>query len=231
MTPLRDDERREPLPGVFGLPAHLLRQLSPRARRWAIAGIAVALLAVIVGVLALAPGIEEAKQRDADAERARLAQVKEERLERLREEVQPRRGRAPQLAVAGPEEPDALRRRSALVLALEQGVLEDARARVESGELRKPVRAAACEEFPRRASGPPPEERLSEPAGRYECVAVTSRIVQREKGIEGLIGYPFRARADFRDGTFAWCKISGRAGEGGLEGQPEVEVPRTCGGG
>jgi hypothetical protein len=110
-------------------------------------------------------------------------------------------------------------------------VLTDARRRVQSGQLRVPVRTGACEEFPRRAEGPPPEERLSEPTGRYDCLAVTSRVERSHEGnVDGLIGYPYRALVHFRTGDYAWCKISGRPGEGALKGMPEVAVPRACGG-
>jgi hypothetical protein len=120
--------------------------------------------------------------------------------------------------------------RRALVRRLEQAVLEDARKRHAAGEIRIPVRTAACEEFPRRAEGPPPEDRPREKTGRYECLGVTSRIPRQDIDTDGLIGYPFRGKADFTTGDYAWCKISGRPGEAALEGQPEVKVPRVCGG-
>ena len=44
------------------------------------------------------------------------------------------------------------------------------------------------------------------------------------------IGYPYRAIVDFGSGRFAYCKISGRPGEGGLTGELPVRVPRACGG-
>ena len=228
--PLRDDERYDPLPGLLQIPALLLRQLWPRGRRWAIALAVATAVASVTAAVVLAPEIRDTKRRAAAADDARRARLKAERLARLRAEVKPRRGSAPELAVSGAAAPDALRRRRALVRELERAVLVDARGRIEAGKLRLPVRRAVCEQFPRRASGSPPEERLSARSGRYECLAVTSRIAGREPGSRGLIGYPYRARADFRTGGYAWCKISGRAGEGGLRGQPEVKVPRVCGG-
>ena len=222
--PLRDEDRRDPVPGLLELPAHLWRQLGPRGQK--IAG-AVAVL-VAIGAVATAavvePNVTESKREREAAARAEAKRVKAERLARLRAEVKPRTGSARKLADGG------IRERRALVRELEGAVLADARKRHEAGEIRIPVRSASCEEFPRRAEGPPPEDRPGEPTGRYECLGITSRIPREDIDSDGLIGYPFRGRADFRTGAYAWCKISGRPGEASLEGQPEVKVPRVCGG-
>ena len=222
--PLRDEDRRDPVPGLLDMPAHMWRQLSPRGRK--IAG--VALVLVTAGTIAAAavvgPRIGESKREQRAAEAAELKRIKEQRLARLRAEVKPRTGRAPKLADGG------VRERRALVRVLEGAVLADARKRHAAGDLRIAVRSAACEEFPRRAEGPPPEDRPKEPTGRYECLGVTSRIPREDIDSDGLIGYPFRAKADFRTGEYAFCKISGRPGEGSLKGRPEVKVPKVCGG-
>lgn len=223
--PLRDEDRRDPVPGLLDLPAHLWRQLSPRGRKIAAAALGLIAVGGIATALAVGPDIGESKREQRAAEAAERKRIKEERLARLRAEVKPRTGEAPELADGGMHE------RRALVRVLEQAVLEDARGRHEAGEIRIPVRSAACEEFPRRAEGRPPEDRPGTPTGRYECLGITSRIPREDIDADGLIGYPFRARADFRTGEYAWCKISGRPGEGSLEGQPEVEVPKVCGGG
>ena len=222
--PLRDEDRRDPVPGLLDLPAHLWRQLGPRGQRVAGAVAVLAAIAAVAAAVFLEPSIRESKREQAAADRAEAKRLKEERLARLREEVIPRRASAPELAGGG------IRERRGLVRELEQAVLADARKRHERGEIRIPVRSAACEEFPRRAEGPPPEDRPSERAGRYECLAITSRIPREDIDSDGLIGYPFRARADFRTGDYAWCKISGRPGEAALEGRPEVRVPSVCGG-
>jgi hypothetical protein len=212
------------VPGLLELPAHLWRQLGPRGRK--IAAVALVLVAGggIAAAVAVSPSISESKREREAAERAERQRIKEERLARLRAEVKPRTAGAPELAGGG------VRQRRALVQSLEAAVLEDARKRHAAGEIRIPVRSAACEEFPRRAEGPPPEDRPKEKTGRYECLGITSRIPREDIDRDGLIGYPFRAKANFGTGDYAWCKISGRPGEGSLEGQPEVRVPRVCGG-
>jgi hypothetical protein len=223
--PLRDEDRRDPVPGLLDLPAHLWRQLGPRGRKVAGAVGLLVVAGVVAGLIVAAPNISESKRERAAAERAEQERVREERLARLRAEVKPRTGSAPELADGG------VRERRALVRTLEQAVLRDARERHEAGEIRIPVRTAACEEFPRRADSPPPEDRPGERLGRYECLGITSRIPREDIDSDGLIGYPFRAKADFTSGDYAWCKISGRPGEGSLEGQPEITVPKLCGGG
>ena len=222
--PLRDEDRRDPVPGLLELPAHLWRQLGPRGQKIAGAVVVLIALGAVVTAAVVEPNVSESKRERAAAQRAEAERVKEERLARLRAEVRPRTGRAPELANGD------IRERRALVGALERAVLADARERHEAGEIRIPVRSAACEEFPRRAEGPPPEDRLREPTGRYECLGITSRIPREDIDSDGLIGYPFRGRADFRTGDYAWCKISGRPGEASLKGQPEVKVPAVCGG-
>lgn len=183
------------------------------------------------GVLALllVPGIEEAKQNDREAERREAAERRAELVSRLRAEIRPRVRRAPALAAPADGSPESQRRRQALVDRLEGAVLADARARVASGDLEVPAREATCERFPRSADRPPPHEEPSARTGRYECLATTSRF-SHGPGERGAIGYPFRARVDFVAGTYAFCKISGRAGEGGMRGRPLVEVPAICGG-
>ena len=222
--PLRDEDRRDPVPGLLDLPAHLWRQLGPRGQKAAAAVAVLGAIAAVAAAVFLEPSISESKREQAAAERAEAKRLKEERLARLRAEVRPRRAAAPDLAGG------AVRERRALVDELEQAVLADARERHDRGQIRIPVRGAACEEFPRRADGPPPEDRPGERTGRYECLAITSRIPREDIDSDGLIGYPFRARVDFGSGGYAWCKISGRPGEGSLEGRPAVRVPRRCGG-
>jgi hypothetical protein len=229
MPPLRDDERYDPMPGLLQLPAHLLRQLGPRARRRALIAIVVTLVVGIGAAVALAPKIDESKKRDAAAEREHLEQIRADRIARLRAEVKPHHGRAPEHAARGLSGAAALPNRRALVGDLEQAVLADARSRAA---LALPVEAVSCQRFPRRpGNAPGPEAELGVAKGRYECLAVTSRIESDTIKSYGLIGYPFRALAHFETGAFAWCKISGRPGEGAMHGQPLVRVPRSCGGG
>jgi hypothetical protein len=117
-------------------------------------------------------------------------------------------------------------------------VLSDSRRRVAAGELDGPVRRVACEPFPRTVSGVGADQHPSRRYGSYSCLAVTTEITPNDAGEQesysqseaGLIGHPYRMRIDFDSGRYAFCKISGRAGEGSIGAQPVVTVPRVCGG-
>jgi hypothetical protein len=128
--------------------------------------------------------------------------------------------------------------RGALVDTAAGAVLADSRRRVAAGELDGPVRRVACEPFPRTVSGVGADQHPSRRYGSYSCLAVTTEITPNDAGEResysqseaGLIGHPYRMRIDFNSGRYAFCKISGRAGEGSIGVQPVVTVPRVCGG-
>ena len=63
-------DRYEPLPGLFGLPGHFLRKLSPTGRRIAAALGVLALAGAVAATIVLAPRIAESKREHAAAERA-----------------------------------------------------------------------------------------------------------------------------------------------------------------
>ena len=84
-----------------------------------------------------------------------------------------------------------------------------------------PPRYATCE--------PIPGERAGAPVSRLSCTAVTSEV-HGAGDARGLIGHPFRAQVNYRSGGYAWCKVSGRAGEGSYRRLTKVLLPRACGG-
>ena len=85
-----------------------------------------------------------------------------------------------------------------------------------------PALYAKCEPF----KGESPGARVS----RLSCTAVTSEVL-RDGVRAGVVGHPFFARVDYGTGRYAWCKVSGRAGEGSFRHMTGVKVPRACGGG
>jgi hypothetical protein len=224
MAPVQDPartspDRYEPLPGIAGLPRWIWGKL-PRAAR-----IAVALLPVaVVGlVLILGPGIDESKDERARAERERLARLDADRVQRIRAEQRPRIRRG---APAGED----LAARAALVAALPPAVEADARARVAAGSLDGPIREVQCEPYPRSVDGRGAHLDPAQPAGRYSCLAVTRAVQATERNEAGAIGHPYRAMIDFDTGRYAFCKVSGRPGEGSIGRQTLVRVPAVCGG-
>jgi hypothetical protein len=219
-------DRYEPLPGIIDLPAWLWRRLSGPGK---VALLLLPVVLIAIG-LALRPGIEESKERQAQSEERRIERERAAREARLREQQRPR-------FASGPAAADDVGGRLRLVSAAGASVLADARERAAAGELDGPIRDVTCEPFPRTVSGGGADRDLTKAAGSYSCIAVTARFEgsQGEEGAyaqseAGVIGHPYRVRIDFETGRYAFCRVAGRAGEGGLQARQAVTVPRACGG-
>jgi hypothetical protein len=212
-------DRYEPLPGVTRLPSWVWRRL-PRAAK---VGVALLPLVALGLVLALGPGIERGKEERASAQAERREQARAARIEGLRREQQPRFGRGtPAMA--------SLAARERLLADAAASVGRDARARVAAGALNGPIERVACEPFPRSVERRGAEGDPSRRFGRYACLAVTGEFGPTEASEGGMIGHPYRLRVDFENGRYAFCKVSGRPGEGSIATTPHVSVPRVCGG-
>jgi hypothetical protein len=209
-VPAPQNDRYEPLPGLLSLPSFLYRKLGPRGRLAAKAGGGLFVVAVTVATIVLAPRIAESN-RERKAEERREAQAAlAARIERLRAEQRPHRGRA-----------EAGASRAALLTDLQSAILADARARSAAGKLHGPAPSRVeCEPL----GGADPD------AGRvaYDCIAVTSDLPSDERSPGGVLGHPFRAVADYSTGRFTWCKVSGRPGEGSLTSGGLVRIPPAC---
>jgi hypothetical protein len=222
------DDRYDPLPGLTEIPAFLVRKLSRRGRRifWILAALAAA--GIAIALYFAIPAITDSKQERAAAER-RAAQEREATLvAKLRAEQRlvdgtgtPARGLEGEAAIAA---------RRALASDLTAAVQEDARRRVQTGELNRSIDRVECERFPRGAHGEDPATDLANPVGRYACLAVTADTPATETARASSTGYPYRARIDFPSGKYTFCKISGRPGEGSLTREVRVQVPVACGG-
>jgi hypothetical protein len=210
-VPAPQQDRYEPLPGLLQLPSFLYRKLGRRGRIAAALAGALLLVAAVAAAVVLVPRIADTKRERADRERRDAAAAALERRRRLTEEQRPHRGRA---------EPSESR--SAVLSELRAAILADARARAASGTLPGPAaKSVRCRAL--TAAGPP-AKRVP-----YDCVAVTSRLPSDADLPQGVIGHPFRAVADYSTGRYTWCKVSGRAGEGGLSAKdPAVSLPRAC---
>jgi hypothetical protein len=222
-------DRYEPLPGLLELPGFLYRKLGRRGRRAAQAAGAALLIALAAGIALGLPAVDRARRERAAVEERTLAQARTAAEARQRAEMRPRAGRGH--AAAGLSGAAALAARHALTGDLAAAVAGDARARVAAGELRFPIRGSQCERFPRLPDGADPADEPAQPNGRYQCLAVTATFAPSASTEGGTIGYPYRALVDFRTGRFAYCKVSGRPGEGSLTRRLSVTVPRACGGG
>jgi hypothetical protein len=203
--PAEPADRREPLPSLFGLPGHLLRQLSPGWRRVVLATLAVLVAAGVVTAIVLGPRIAESnRERAAEQRRADRQAAARERA-RLAAEQRPRFGRV----VAG----------SGLFTGVEEAITRDARARLVTGELKTRVRRTDCHTIGRLGS------RI-----QLSCTAITSEVAPSAAGGGVLIGYPYASAVTPATRRYAICKTSGRPGEGSFTHKAPVELPAACGG-
>jgi hypothetical protein len=228
MAPNARSDRYEPLPGVTELPAFLYRKLSPRGRRAAQLVGALLVVALAAGIVFGLPAITTTKEERAAAEQSAVAKRRADRLAQLQAEVRLQQGRG--TPARGLEGAAALSARHALAGDLAAAVEKDAVARAQAGELAQSVNRVECERFPRAVDGADPADDLASRTARYSCLAITADAPKIENNERSSLGYPYRALVDFTSGRFAYCKVSGRAGEGSLVRNVRVRVPAACGG-
>jgi hypothetical protein len=214
-----ESDRYEPLPGVAGMPKWVWGKL-PRAGR---IGVALLPFAIVALILLLGPGIDESKDRRAEAQRQQQAQQTAERVAQLRAEQRPRFERG---TPAGRD----LAARASLVASLPIAIQADARQRVAAGALDGPIRSVECEPYPRSVDGQGAHLDPSQTTGRYSCLAVTRAVQATERNEAASIGHPYRVLVHFDTGRYAFCKVSGRPGEGSIGREILVPVPEACGG-
>ena len=204
-------DRYEPLPGLFGLPGHFLRKLSPRGRRVVAALAAVLVAGAVVATIALAPRIADSKRDYAAAQREARAQAARRERARLIAEQRPRRGRV-DLGASAPN--------TVLIGGVERAITRDVRKRVAAGELENPARRTDCRP-------------LGRDGGRLilACTAVTSEVATTEEITGATVGYSFRAAIGVSSGRYAICKTSGRPALGFTDRQrAAAALSPACGG-
>jgi hypothetical protein len=228
MAPNARSDRYEPLPGVIEIPGFLYRKLSPRGRRAAQIIAAALVVALAAGIVFGLPAITTTKEERAAAERSAVAKRRAERQAQLQAEVRLLKGRG--TPARGLEGAAAITARHALAGDLAAAVQHDAVARAQSGEFAQSVDRVECERFPRAVDGVDPADDLASRSGRYSCLAITADAPEVSGNQASSIGYPYRALVDFPSGRFAYCKVSGRPGEGSLVRKFRQNVPTACGG-
>jgi hypothetical protein len=197
--PPGEPERRQPLPGVLGLPRRAWRALSPGWRR----------VVVVLGVLSLAGlaiAIPAAVRTGNDVtEAAREADARAEAARR-RELIEDQRPRSVPVGDAlindvrrlgGLTNPAA----AAIVGArMEDGITADVQSRIRAGLLEGPVRDTECR---------PVRDRAAREAS-YNCFTLSDRRDFRallgHAGRELSVGYRFSGRADLAAAQLFWCK-------------------------
>lgn len=221
-------DRYEPLPGLLEIPGHLVRKIPPRARKpAAYAAVALAVAAAVALALSI-PAITDSKEQRAAGETQAERQRKAERVAELQAQARVREGSgAAARGLAGAAAIDA---RLALVDDLAAAVLDDAKSRTRSGELTQSVERVECERFPRRVGSDDPALDPTQSTGRYACLAVTADAPRTDTQNPSSVGYPYRALITYETGRFAFCRVSGKPGEGALDREILVRVPPACGG-
>jgi hypothetical protein len=187
-------------------------KLSKKARL-TIAGALVAVLAAAgVAWLIASPSIDNSKRNNAKRSAAEEAAFIRSETKRLKIDQRLQRGQ-------GTRTHESTR---ALVSDLQHAVNADALARVQAGTIKGPIRRTTCQPVP---FGPlePNANR-----GGYECIAVQADIQKvSERG--GVLGYPFWAVVNYKQGTFAWCKVNPKPGEMATQThEPVVDPPAGC---
>ena len=185
-VPVQGDvnDRYEPLPGFFELPAFLWRKL-PRAGR-----VAVALLGAGLVVLAvvLSPVIQRSKEEHARADAAlqRAPRAPGDRADPARAAAAVRARHAGRDATS--------RARERLVASAAASIEADASRRSAAGEFHGPILRVTVRPVPPSTAPWRRIRRRRAPAGRYNCLAVTSDIPATAGNRAGVVGHPYRAQ-------------------------------------
>jgi len=182
--------------------------------------------AALVVLAAIAVPVISGLRGDAAGERGRAAQRQAElrEAERARQVRDSRPVRAAGPAAAAGEDPLAHRER--LLRSGEQKITADARARVAAGTLDGDIKGTLCEVFPETEARRAAERDPATPAGRYDCVAYTSKLESAAKRT-AVFGHPYWLVVDYERARLTWCKVTPRAGEGGSV-LVSVPVPQPC---
>jgi hypothetical protein len=188
---------------------------------WIAAGAVLAIVAAVVGVLAI---VDSGRK---DRERRELVKAVAVARARLVREQAPHRGTATRLRPPpGASASDRLAARAQLVRHAEASITRDARGRAARGELDGPISATECGPFLRAPDAIPDDRVLSKTVGRYDCVAIR-RDVRSGGASVGKYGYPFVAALDFKRFTYVWCRNNPPQSEQG-QSLVYVRLARAC---
>ena len=197
--PPGEAERREPLPGVLGLPRRAWRGLSTGWRR----------VVVVLGALSLAglavaiPAAVRTGYEVADAAREADARAKAARRRALIEEQRPRSVPVGAAVVNEVRRLGGLTNPAAAAIVgarMEDVITADVQSRIRAGLLEGPARDTECR---------PVRDRAAREAS-YNCFTLSDRrdfrgVLPRSKG-ELSVGYRFSGRADLAAAQLFWCK-------------------------
>ena len=192
---------------------------------WRKLAIAAAAGVIVLGVAlaVMIPRIDAGKERRAELDRARhdrgiaANRVRVNRIQKPRHGAGPGaaraggrvrcRARGGARAPAGPDRAEDPRRRP--------------RAREIAGAKRRIDGPVTCETMQGTAPG--------RALGAFDCFVIGHRVKATSHSLPGATGYPFRAVVDFRDFSYAWCKVEQIPGEKLIPSREQVRpLPRDC---
>jgi hypothetical protein len=181
------------------------------------------LLSGVGGALAINSRDDRAARDQVDRAR-RVAQLRA-RLVRVQA---PHFGAARQLKpAADATDTQVLAARRALVVAVEDRITADARARARTGELDGPIKDTSCGPILKSKQAIPDDRVLSKPIGRYDCVAIKKHIVNAQDTTVAELGHAFVAALNFDAYTYTWCRNTPAQGEAG-KALVFVRLDRRC---
>jgi hypothetical protein len=195
-------------------------------RRWLIGGATLLVLLLLGGVGgALALSSRDDREAKDKAEQTRLVAQLRARLVRVQA---PHRGAARQLEPAKDATgAQRLKARRALVVAVEDRITQDARARARTGELDGPIQNTVCGPLLKSKEAIPDDRVLSKRIGRYDCVAIKRHVVNQDHERVAELGHAFVAALDFDTYTYTWCRNTPAQGEAG-KALVFVRLDRRC---
>jgi hypothetical protein len=163
-----------------------------------------------------------------DSERARTTQVmKDLRAKMLREQA-PHHDAAPQLRPpANATDAQVLAARRRFVVAVQDRITADARARVRTGELDGPVLSTFCGPILKARDAIPDDRVLTKDVGRYDCVAIKRHVIGNDDKKVAELGNAFVAALNFKTYTYTWCRNTPAQGEAGVA-LVFVRLDRAC---
>jgi hypothetical protein len=206
--------------------SYLDRPRSQVRRRRLIAAVAGTLVLVLLGVagaVALSNGAGKAA-KDKREQAGRVAALRA-RLTRIQA---PHHGAARQLRPpAHATDAQLLAARRALVVAVQDRITADARARAKAGELDGPIAQTVCGPILKSKTAIPDDRVLSKRIGRYDCVAVKHPIVNQFGEQVASLGFAFVAALNFDTYTYTWCRNNPAPGEAGVA-LVFVRLARAC---
>jgi hypothetical protein len=179
-------------------------------------GFGVGALLLGIALAIMIPRINEGKEQRAAEERVAAAKSAAANRARVTELQKPRTGSAAALLPpAGASFSERMAARDELLRTVERAITTDAQARAARGEMSKVKGPTTC--------APTSSE------GLFDCYTVVRLVPKVETNAAGSIGYPFRAKLNYENFSYSFCRVEQFPGEK-LVPDPRsvVQLPAAC---